>query len=1239
MNSFGNTVLRRGGRKGASGGEQGQGKDVFTSGREANASADSEKKKRKDKRNTRDSEVSMEDAFAALRATREPFISDESVIAKADDLTVKFESSSSSDVELIMEELPPTRVQPGTLIGHRGWIIGDEAEEGEGVEGDEVEEEGKEGKPGSQRNGRGLVDVKKAQSVSKKGAGSAKVKAGRQKDDFALSESEREAGGSGDDQDPGGGAEAKSPSASARAKRRTRVGRAAGGKAGQQGQGRDLALDHSVASGGTPEVRSGLMARPPRSDLKAGRKEVVKQAKADGRREGGARKQAQEFDDWVEAIRHHDPYEPAPGQLVFWSRSSVTKALGAVEVTGERWQASSEEEQQDLYRAAVAWLEANKPKCSFAQGRYRVTEAVRGSPGLSRADVSGDVDSGGASEQQAERNARDASEGEGQRQQEELGPRGTGEESEGQRGGGGGNATDGAARLEGEDSGSDGPPAKRANTSSEGKLHRSTRAENRAQQQEERRAARRAGRESLGRSQSVTPRALGRSKQAELEKHKRLTRKRERAKRDVQDLIEASLCQQRRQKKGKKLTAEERTLADFASTLSPTKLLGAGFRLSNEGNDPGADEDDALQELMEETGCDEELAKEALDLSCEWTGSGRPSRLKAAQWLMSQKDGDGEGDSKGNRGASSDSDVEFISHRTPGGTTRTPSGGKASGGAPGGHGRDDRRDEKDGKVADAKVREENQKSVSKKASRKSGGNGPPSESESSEGSDEGDSSSDGSLSESLSSAFSSGSEGSDSSDSEGGRSSSRAAKKRDSRGLETPSQRVSRTSEAKRATRYVRQLELALRIDVSWAREIYEECAAQGTTSYDGLLRYFYRREVQHAKGTQRETTRALGGEQQRSPAAGGEFNVSMPTFQLPEWGSGQPPSGGVHFSTLQKMLEAYEKYDKQTNFKTQVTFKSMVNHLLKPNFESKCKLPETVWLPPREDDWMRIAEGKPERGGWSDMRFLKRVRRVLRPKGRTNYEIAFEGLTLRHKGNEEQLAVNLDLWGTKWLAKEKEAADEGKALPALKMKSYFKKAVAGVPRFRRWLEGRTFVSCKDWYGVLCRKLHKTLGQHAEAAYDKEREGEHRKHGGYGRGGGAYRGGYGGSGGGAARGGGAYRGGRGGGATDATTGTTRPSRWGGTSEGKFSDADSGARVNAHTQGWGFHRTAEGWRRCIPSARSSCGEALEAIEELYGGCGGVVLLGVGPTVRSTAGRKRLRRSCRKDLDGMTAKWRA
>ena len=77
----------------------------------------------------------------------------------------------------------------------------------------------------------------------------------------------------------------------------------------------------------------------------------------------------------------------------------------------------------------------------------------------------------------------------------------------------------------------------------------------------------------------------------------------------------------------------------------------------------------------------------------------------------------------------------------------------------------------------------------------------------------------------------------------------------------------------------------------------------------------------------------------------------------------------------------------------------------------------------------------------------------------------------------------------TNWLAKEREAEEQGKALSAQKMKSYFKKALSGVARFKRWLEGRTFINSKDWYGVLCRKLHSSLGKTAEAAHDREQEG------------------------------------------------------------------------------------------------------------------------------------------------------
>ncbi len=231
------TVLRRGGRKGAGGDEQGQQKEKFTSGSEANASADSGRKKRKDKKNTRDAEVSVEDAFTALqRAAREPFTADESVIAKVDDATVKFDCSSGGDGELVMEGLPPGKTQPGTLYGHRGWVFGNESEEGGVVEGKEAKEGGEKDKRGSPRASKSRGGAGKSQPAVRTGVGPKRVKAGRQKDEFALSD------------DDGGGGSDDSKAKSSRAKRRGRVRRASGGKGGQQGQKRKPTVEDAVAS-------------------------------------------------------------------------------------------------------------------------------------------------------------------------------------------------------------------------------------------------------------------------------------------------------------------------------------------------------------------------------------------------------------------------------------------------------------------------------------------------------------------------------------------------------------------------------------------------------------------------------------------------------------------------------------------------------------------------------------------------------------------------------------------------------------------------------------------------------------------------------------------------------------------------------------------------------------------------------------------------------------------------------
>ena len=377
-------------------------------------------------------------------------------------------------------------------------------------------------------------------------------------------------------------------------------------------------MEDARAGGGTTPEKSGLDARPPRDELKAGRRALVKEAKVEVRREAGAERQERAaFEEWLDGIRQANPYQPEEGKVVIWARKLANKALEAVGVTYERWSRSTKEQRQAFSNAAVAWLEANKPKGSFAQGKVRV---VVGSPGLQAADVSGDEDKGdtkdgesdGGSAGGSEEDGEGAGNGPGERSEEleeqhgsrrkeatggagegdgehrdpkagesdgksaeseeeqekdaESQPRGGSEEREDKHGGGGEGTTGSAGEGQGEESdGSDvvldrssERPAKRANISTESKRHRSTRAGDRAREREERREARREARESLGRSKSVTPRALGRGKQAELDKHKRLTRKRERAKRDVQELIEASILQQKRQKQGKQLTSDEK---------------------------------------------------------------------------------------------------------------------------------------------------------------------------------------------------------------------------------------------------------------------------------------------------------------------------------------------------------------------------------------------------------------------------------------------------------------------------------------------------------------------------------------------------------------------------------------------------------------------------------------------------------------------------------------------------------
>jgi len=562
------------------------------------------------------------------------------------------------------------------------------------------------------------------------------------------------------------------------------------------------------------------------------------------------------------------------------------------------------------------------------------------------------------------------------------------------------------------------------------------------------------------------------SKAVEFERHKRKTNRREKGRESARDLVRAALHQLKRQGKGEALDANEQQLATYAANLSPAKILGAGIRIGAAASSEGSDEDSALDllqvdqgdddsvdELMEELGCSAEEAADALNRSCRWTASGNTSRIKAATWLRREmEDAAAQQDQQQRRDARrrADSTKRAGPPPTPSPPARASSGKHAS-------------------IA----RGTDQKSKESKAGR----NPVPSHAAGAKG---GKTAGLGAF-PSSSSEFSSDSSLSGSSDSESNSSDGGGAgAKRGQRQQHAFSSldRARTVQPDRHASRYLRNLCKVLLIEEAAAKKVYEvtQAAARNLrreVSWGALLHTFYQEEVSKAKGTQDEHARSL-----QAGATGPPGSSPNPTFTLPDWCSGQPPQGGIHFSTLKGMLEAYEKFERQTNYQTTVTFKSMIKAELRPSFESKCKLPRTVWKNPAVSDAIKVEQNKPEEGGWSDLRFLAAVRRALAPVGRTSYEIAFEQLKLYHRGNDTQLVVTLSVWGEKWLGKEREAEEQGKTLPVAKMKILFKSAVSSVPKFKRWLEGRNFISSSDWFHVLSRKLHKSLSKIQEAEHD-----------------------------------------------------------------------------------------------------------------------------------------------------------
>ena len=600
----------------------------------------------------------------------------------------------------------------------------------------------------------------------------------------------------------------------------------------------------------------------------------------------------------------------------------------------------------------------------------------------------------------------------------------------------------------GEDDEAEERAGKRRCPNEEGIIHRGTRA--------------------LGRSVN---KAKGRAAAAEFERHKLKTKRREKGRESARGLVKAALHQLRRQSKGEQLDSNEQQLATYAANLSPAKILGAGIRIgttASSGDGSGSEEgldlleatrdgDESVDELVEELGCTPAEARDALNRSCRWTANGNSSRIKAANWLKRELE---------------EADAAFRSakrQREPG-HPGTQSAARATRPSPAGASTDRGRGGSGGGSTAVPARgDENSRNPKTNRNRVPTGRS---------GSHAADAGEFPSSSSDYSSESSSKGSSEDSSDS-----SSEAKERTRQGGSFLPRNRSQTATTDRHKTRYLRNLGKVLLIDDAQAQAVYEATRAtiprMSQPSWGSLLHTFYQQEVDKAKGTQEDHARSL---ELGAPAPPGPS--PSPTFSLPDWSSGQPPQGGLHFSTLNVMLEAYEKFERQTNYQTSVTFKSMIKAGLRPSFESKCGLPRTVWKNPKATDAVRVRDGLKEEGGWSDLRFLAAVRRTLAPIGRTSYEIAFEKLKLYHRGTDSQLAVTLSIWGEKWLAKEREAEEQAKTLPFAKMKILFKSAVSSVPKFKRWLEGKTFISSSDWFQYLSRKLHRSLSKSQEEEHD-----------------------------------------------------------------------------------------------------------------------------------------------------------
>jgi hypothetical protein len=278
--------------------------------------------------------------------------------------------------------------------------------------------------------------------------------------------------------------------------------------------------------------------RRPRSELKAGRRQLAKRSKEEARRRTGAEAEAERmFEDVLEDLRQAHPLILEGGGLVVWSRKAAVTACKAVGLTAEVVQEGTEDEVGQLAAAAFNWLEANKPK-----HRARVRE--RSASGSRRqGGAEGAIEDTGRGTGDHNDSALVDAEVEGE-EDGGVGSNGDGESGQGDDAANGGGGKDGSGEAGAEASGEDllsGPAQKRVRRwECEGLGGREGRRERREEQTRQRAAARQRASEQkqAERAHIPAPSSVGRvSAAGELEAHRRATRKREKARAEARELV------------------------------------------------------------------------------------------------------------------------------------------------------------------------------------------------------------------------------------------------------------------------------------------------------------------------------------------------------------------------------------------------------------------------------------------------------------------------------------------------------------------------------------------------------------------------------------------------------------------------------------------------------------------------------------------------------------------------------